>query len=306
MQKMHRVITLHLCSALFNYLSGCMLPYKMNTSISYCLSSLFLVSILALGIFVANPSIEALSSTPITKTNDIPSAQSVYQSQSISLPKSVGTFVWYIVNEAHEDTHKEPQKLMSNHNPDFIPTKLTIQEGVSILFLDTDAPWDTPHPHTIGITDKSSGEVVYSTGNLGYTDSSKPVILPAGKYVVEDKTYPWMKATITVLANHEKNTDNNLTVGAFLAPTNQVADKKDNDGGTHPGWLGYYKTELPKNGFKILSEFNFHYAVCSYCPGKFWPDQKTGDHTLIIYSTNQPIDLVLQKLTKMVRDNVYI
>jgi len=303
---MHRVITLHLCSALFNYLSGCMLPYKMNTSISYCLSSLFLVSILALGIIVANPSIEALSSTPITKTNDIPSAQSVYQSQSISLPKSVSTFVWYIVNEAHEDTHKEPQKLMSNHNPDFIPTKLTIQEGVSILFLDADAPWDTPHPHTIGITDKSSGEVVYSTGNLDYTDSSKPVILPAGKYVVEDKTYQWMKATITVLANHEKNTDNNLTVGAFLAPTNQVANKKDNDGGTHPGWLGYYKTELPKNGFKILSEFNFHYAVCSYCPGKFWPDQKTGDHTLMIYSTNQPIDLVLQKLTKMVRANVYI
>jgi len=278
----------------------------MNTNISYCLASLFLVTLLALGIIVANPSIEALTSTPITKTNDIPSAQSVYQSQSISLPKSVGTFVWYIVNEAHEDTHKEPQKLMSNHNPDFIPTKLTIQEGVSILFLDADAPWDTPHPHTIGITDKSSGEVVYSMGNLGYTDSSKPVILPAGKYVVEDKTYPWMKATISVLANHEKNTDNNLTVGAFLAPTNQVADKKDNDGGTHPGWLGYYKTELPKNGFKILSEFNFHYAVCSYCPGKFWPDQKTGDHTLIIYSTNQPIDLVLQKLTKMVRDNVYI
>lgn len=250
MQKMHRVITLHLCSALFNYLSGCMLPYKMNTSISYCLSSLFLVSILALGIIVANPSIEALSSTPITKTNDIPSAQSVYQSQSISLPKSVGTFVWYIVNEAHEDTHKEPQKLMSNHNPDFIPTKLTIQEGVSILFLDADAPWDTPHPHTIGITDKSSGEVVYSTGNLDYTDSSKPVILPAGKYVVEDKTYPWMKATITVLANHEKNTDNNLTVGAFLAPTNQVADKKDNDGGTHPGWLGTIRQSFLRTDLK--------------------------------------------------------
>src|SRR4029079_10112139 len=171
------------------------------------------VSILVLGIIVANPSIEALTSTPITKTNDIPSAQSVYQSQSISLPKSVDTFVWYIVNEAHEDTHKEPQKLMSNHNPDFIPTKLTIQEGVSILFLDADAPWDTPHPHTIGITDKSSGEVVYSTRTLAYTDSAKSLICPADTYLVEDKTYPWMKATITVLANHEKNPDKNLTVG---------------------------------------------------------------------------------------------
>ena len=189
----------------------------MNTSFSYCLSSLLLVSILALGIIVANQSIEALGSTTVTKTNKIPSAQSVYQSQSLSLPKSVSTFVWYIVNEAHEDTHKEPQKLMSNHNPNFIPTKLTIQEGVSILFLDTDAPWDTPHPHTIEITDKSSGKVVYRTGKLDHTDSSKPVILPAGKYVVGDKTYPWMKATITVLPNHEKNTDNNLTVGAFLA-----------------------------------------------------------------------------------------
>ena len=277
----------------------------MNTNIPYCLSSLFLVTLLALGVIVTNQSVEALESTTATKTNEIPSAQSVYQSQSISLPNSVETFVWYIVNEAHEDTHNEQQKLMSNHNPNFIPTELTILEGVSILFLDTDAPWDTPHPHTIEITDKSSGEVVYTTGKLDHTESSKPVILPAGNYAAIDKTYPWMKGTITVLPNSEKNTKNNLTVGAFLAATNQVADKKDNDGGIHPGWLGYYKTELPKNGFKVLSEFNFHYAACSYCPGKFWPDQKTADHTLIIYSTNQPILLALQKLAKLVRDNVY-
>jgi hypothetical protein len=241
-----------------------------------------------------------------TDMQSIPIAQKVYESQSISLPKTVGTFVWYIVNEAHEDTHKEPQKLISNHNPNFIPTKLTILEGVSILFLDTDAPWDTPHPHTIEITDNSSDKVVYSTGKLDYTDNSKPVKLPAGEYVAVDTAYPWMKGTVSVLPKPEKNTANNLTVGAFLAPTNQVADKKDNDGGIHPGWLGYYKTELTKNGFKILSEFDFHYAVCSYCPGKFWPDQKTGDHTLIIYSTNQGIDSSLQKLAKMVRDNVYI
>ena len=277
----------------------------MNTNIPYCLASLFLVTLLALGVIVTNQSVEALEYTSATKTNKIPSAQSVYQSQSISLPNSVKTFVWYIVNEAHEDTHNEPQKLMSNHNPNFIPSELTILEGVSILFLDTDAPWDTPHPHTIEITDKSSGEVVYTTGKLDHTESSKPVILPAGNYAAIDKTYPWMKGTITVLPNSEKNTENNLTVGAFLAPTNEVADKKDNDGGIHPGWLGYYKTELPKNGFKVLSEFNFHYAACSYCPGKFWPDQKTADHTLIIYSTNQPIHLALQKLAKLVRDNVY-
>jgi hypothetical protein len=99
---------------------------------------------------------------------------------------------------------------------------------------------------------------------------------------------------------------NNLVVGGFLTPTNQVANNKDNDGGVHPGWLGYYKTEFLNNGFTILSEYNFHYAACKYCPGGFWPDQKTAYHTLIIYSTNQPLPDALLKLEKMVKDNVYI
>src|SRR5690242_20646113 len=95
-----------------------------------------------------------------TKNSSIPIARMVYESQSMSLPNSVGTFIWYIVNEAHEDTNKEPQKLMSDHNPNYIPTKLIMPQGVSLLFLDTDAPWDTPHPHTIKIKDKDSGKVV--------------------------------------------------------------------------------------------------------------------------------------------------
>src|SRR6266540_2826511 len=276
----------------------------MKTNILFVVSSMFLVCVLVLST-VANQLTEGISPNRDTDPKSIPSALFVYKSQSITLPKSVGTFIWYIVNEAHEDTHKEAQKLVSNHNPDHIPTKLVMPEGVSLLFLDADAPWDTPHPHTIKIKDKAFGKGVYSTGKLDYTNRSKPTILPAGKYVAEDTLYPWMKGTITVLPSREANIEKNLTIGAFLAPTNQVSDNKDNNGGLHPGSLGYYRVELPKNGFKILSEFNFHYATCSYCPGKFWPDQKTADHTLIIYSTTQPIKLTIQKLAKMVRDNVY-
>ena len=36
--------------------------------------------------------------------SNIPTAESVYQSQSMTLPSSVKTFVWYIVNEAHENS----------------------------------------------------------------------------------------------------------------------------------------------------------------------------------------------------------
>ena len=122
---------------------------------------------------------------------------------------------------------------------------------------------------------------------------------------MEDTKYPWMKADISVMPSDEKNVEKTLTVGGFITPTNPVSNNRDNDGGVHPGWLEYYKKEFPNNGFKILSEFNFHYATCDYCPGKFWPDQKSADHTLIIYSPTQPIELTLQKLAKMVRDNIY-
>jgi hypothetical protein len=239
-------------------------------------------------------------------TDSIPTAQSVYASQSITLPTSVKSFVWYIVDEAHENSVSEKHKKVSDHNPDYLPTNVVIPHGVSLVFLDADAPWDTPHPHTINISDNSSGNVVYSTGKLDYTNASKPTILPPGKYDITDTKFPWMKGTLTVTDNKNSDNNSNLIIGGFYTPTNQVANKLDNDGGSHPGWLGYYTNDFPKNGFSILSRFNFHYAACKYCPGGYWPDQKTSDHTLIIYSTSQPLSQALSKLSKMVQNNVYI
>ena len=244
---------------------------------------------------------------PTSDTNTtqgiIPSADSVYQNQSMVLPPSVKLFVWYIVNEAHEDSGTEQHKYVSDHNPLYLPTNIVVSQGTAISFLDADAPWDTPHPHAINILD-NSGNVVHTTGKIDYTNTSVPKVLPAGKYSVTDAKYNWMKGTITVSPNQKPT--GNLVVGGFYTPTNQVANNKDNDGGSHPGWLGYYKTEFPNKGFKILSLFDFHYATCKYCPGEFWPDQKTADHTLLIYSTEQSTDEALAKLTKMVWDNVYV
>jgi hypothetical protein len=90
-------------------------------------------------------------------------------------------------------------------------------------------------------------------------------------------------------------------VGGFYTPSH-----KDNDGGMHPGSLEYYKTEFPKNGIEILTEYNFTYAICNYCPGKYWPDNKTGNHTLIICATEQPPSDVLPTLKKKVREPVSI
>ena len=233
-----------------------------------------------------------------------PNAQLVYQTESMNIPPSVGAFIWYIVDEAHENTATQPWKHVSDHNAIYIPTNLVIPQGTAIAFLDADAPWDTPHPHTINVMDNSN-KIVYTTGRLDYTNSSAAKVLPIGHYTIQDTKYPWMKGNLTVAANPQKSVGN-LIMGGFYTPTTQVANNKDNDGGTHPGWLGYYKEQFAKNGFKILDTFNFHYAKCKYCPGGFWPDQKSADHTLIMYSTSQPLSDALNKLSKMVWENVYI
>ena len=61
-------------------------------------------------------------------------------------------------------------------------------------------------------------------------------------------------------------------MGGFYTPTNQVENTEDNDGVSHPGSLQYYKEAFNNDGFDILSEYNFTYATCNYCPGEYWPD----------------------------------
>jgi Cupredoxin-like domain len=256
------------------------------------------------------------------ETNVIPNAESVFKSESMTLPSSLpaaaaaaaedAIVMVFIPNEAHESLEDERHKLITDHNPYFIPTNLVIPQGTAISFINADAPWDTPNPHTIYIKD-SSGETVYSTEVLQYTNSSEPKILDVGKYTMIDSENEFMKGTITVTTDQESvssvsssNGSNSLIVGGFYTPTNQVENNQDNDGVFHPGWLNYYKEEFPKNGFNILSEYNFNYAICDYCPNGYWPDNKAGDHTLIIYATDQPFSVAVDKLEKMIKDNVYV
>jgi hypothetical protein len=221
----------------------------------------------------------------------------------MKIPSSVGTFVILIANEAHENWSDEKHKLITDKNSYYVPTNLAIANGTAIVFLNADAPWDTPHPHTIEIED-NTGDIVYSTRQLDYTNSSTTTTLSPGVYSVMNNDYETKDATITVLAN--ETSSGNLILGAFYTSTNQVENIEDNDGVSHPGSLQYFREEFNSNGFDILSEHDFTYATCDYCPGGFWPDNKAGEHTLLIFSTEQPIAEALDKLEEFVRDNVYI
>ena len=67
---------------------------------------------------------------------------------------------------------KEKHKHITDYNPDYVPTHVVIPKGTAVLFLNADAPWDTPHPHTINVKD-SSGNVIYTTGKMNYSDASE-------------------------------------------------------------------------------------------------------------------------------------
>jgi len=248
--------------------------------------------------------VHASPSLPTMVNTSVPSAESVYISESMKVPRSAGTFVILIPNEAHENWSDEQHKLISDKNSYYVPTNLIVPNGTSIVFLHADAPWDTPNPHTIEIQD-STGNAVYSTGQLDYAQSSEPVVLPSpGIYNIIDKSYDTKESRITVLDNETSEGD--LILGGFYTPTNQVENTEDNDGGSHPGSLQYYRDAFSMDGFDILSEYNFAYATCDYCPGEYWPDNKSGEHTLFIYSTQQPLTAALEKLGNLVKDNVYI
>jgi hypothetical protein len=257
---------------------------------------------------------QEIASNVTTDHSNTPSAESVHTTEILKLPANIDTFVMLIANEAHESWKEEQHKLITDKNAYFIPTNLIIYEGTKLIFLDADAPWDTPHPHDLELVnvnnEENSDASSFSTGTLDYTNNSEPFTLPVGNYSITDNDYEIKGGTITVLENNQGNSNssgnNKLIVGGFYTPTNQVEDTKDNDGNAHPGSLAYYRQAFNENGIKILSEYNFTYSKCDYCPEGYWPDNKSGNHTLIIYSSEQPLEQTLEILKTFVKDNVYI
>lgn len=251
-------------------------------------------------------------------SEDIPYARSVYESESMRLPEFVGYFIILIPPEAHEPWKDGWSKLFSYKNPYYVPTHLTITEGTSILFLNADTPWDVPHLHKVEVVD-SSEELAYSTGMLDYTDNSEPKVLPVGDYTLnntEHETYNQKKSAVNAkekasisvktFSNDKECKKRNLVVGGFYTPTDQIINNRDKHGHVHPGWLGYYKTEFPKNGFTILSQYNFIDLAFLGLPAEFYAGWTPWNHTLLIYSSEQPLQVALIKLKQMVENNAYI
>jgi hypothetical protein len=248
------------------------------------------------------PVVNTLPSNPSATTGSLlPSASSIYQTEIMKVPATVKTVIIYAANELHEDIKTGKHKIISDRNSYFVPKNTIVSNGTAVVIHNADAPWDIPHPHTFIVGSQNSAKLEYATNTQEFR-------LAPGIHKITVADSPWAIGSVEVVSSDTAAAamSPTLIVGAFYTPTTQVSNPKDNDGGIHPGNLAYYIQEFPRNGLKIESTHNFTWASCSDCPGKFWPDNKTANHTLIVWSSTQPLPDVLAALTKLTKANVYI
>jgi hypothetical protein len=245
------------------------------------------------------PVVNTLPSNPSATTGPplLPYASSIYRTETMKVPATVKTVIIYAANELHEDIKTGKHKLISDRNPYFVPKNTIVSNGTGVVIHNADAPWDIPHPHTFIVGTQNST-------NLDYATNTQEFRLAPGIHKITVADSPWAVGSLQVTSEAAK--PSSLVVGTFYTPTKQTSNPYDNDGGTHLGNLAYYMQEFPRNGLKIESIHNFTYVSCSDCPGKYWPDNKTGNHTLIVWSSTQPLPNVLTALTNLTKANVYI
>lgn len=282
------------CTTLFIYLQGSNLTnkMKMNTNILILIISVFLASVLVIGVgnlskvyaqtdspsnfgLTDDTSTVSTTTTNNTSSDSIPTAQSVYDTGVMSLPTSVKGVIVFIPDEAHHPASDE--KTISPKNPNYLPTTLEVSEGTEIAFVHD----DPSHVH-VGIIKDKDGNVAWTTTPVEYPDGSdiKSLSSTGSPYSTSDKQFsPPMEGKIVVTSEKSAGT---LTVGGFLCPTDQLSD---------------CKSQFSKAGFDVLSEHNF--------VTKSVQKDIAGDNTMLIYSTALSIKDALNSLGPIIKSLPY-
>jgi plastocyanin len=221
----------------------------------------------------------SLSSSGEKNSNGIPSAKSVFDTGTVSLPSSAKGFIISLPDETHErDT---ANRTISHQNAHYLPSKLVIPSGTAIAFVHG----DPNHIHVESVTDTATGKVFWQTIPIKHPGASDIKVFDTpGSYSISDIKYPSMKGTITVESNAKKSsTAGNLVVGAFFCPTPSLTK---------------YKTDLTTAGFQVLSTYNFL--------SKTKQHDISGPTTLLIYSTTMPMQDALTKFVPLLGSLPYL
>ncbi len=232
----------------------------------------------ALALGVSNGGLNTGYATNVATANNgtsgIPTAKSVYETGTMSLPATVNGFIIYIPDEAHHLL--TDNKTMSLSNAHYIPSSLVVPAATALAFVHG----DPNHIHVEAVKDNSTGTVAWQTSPVTHPGSSDIKVLASGSYSVSDLKYAPMSGMIKVEGNVHSN--GNLVVGGFFCPTGAVAK---------------YKANFASAGFQILSEHNFLSKVVQ--------KDIAGPTTLLIYSTSMPMQGALAELKPIIASLPY-
>jgi hypothetical protein len=215
------------------------------------------------------------TSSNSNNNNSIPTAKSVFDTGTMSLPNSVSGFIIYIPDEAHHPL--TDNKTVSLKNAHYIPSNLVIPSGTAIAFVHG----DPNHIHSEIVKDTSTGKVVWQTIPVKHPGGSDTKILNPGSYTISDQKYsPPMSGNITVQGSiHSKG---NLIIGGLFVPTPSLVK---------------YRADFASSGFQIISEYNFLSKVVQ--------KDIAGPTTLLIYSTTMPIQDAITNLKPIIASLPY-
>lgn len=220
-------------------------------------------------------------------------AESMFQSKSLTLPPNIKHLVILLPNEAHESQQagdlSSDQRLI---NQIYVPQKAIVSPGTMVTWFNGDAD----HDHKITLTsDASPQNIISESDDFAFNEASNPIVLndtgTINYYetdVNDEDTDFVMNGTIEVVDQQDLNTNTTTasssnststlssgdTAGVLMVPTEDI---------------GMYVQDLESKGFAIDSTHNFN-------------DIRAGDQQALLVWTTSGMNLdevisTLQEIT---------
>jgi plastocyanin len=224
--------------------------------------------------------------------NNATTAESMFQSKSLTLPPNIKHLVILLPNEAHESQHPgHPSYDQRLINQIYVPEKAIVSPGTLVTWFNGDAD----HDHKITLTNEVNPEnIIFDSDDFAFNEASNPIELnDTGTFnyyetdVNEEDTHFVMNGTIVVdqqdlnaniLADSSSNSTSTLgsgdTAGVLMVPTEDIDT---------------YLQDLKSKGFAIDSTYNFN-------------DIRAGDQQALLVWTTSGMNLdeiipTLQEIT---------
>jgi hypothetical protein len=222
--------------------------------------------------------IKTLTVTAAPPQGSLPSAESVFNTETFTVPHHVSHFI--LINPTHSH-HGTSSSWISSTNGLYLPTDLVISQNTAVTLL----VWDNHGIHQLQAKRADNGATEWTTSALADKQYSSPahIFSAATKYNTQDiydaPGYIYDQSHIkgTITTQSSTVTPDGTVVGAMYVPQS------------------FDRSMITSKGLTIESEYNFH-KVWKHLP---------YDNTLIIYSSKQSLTNTLADIQTLIDEIAY-